>query len=516
MATSHSEFINIMLGSSNTKRDLVELLWILMQKNKVVVTLKHIPVYLAAYNATLAEVDQYILFILQYYESNNINICEYRPYVWGNVAAVYYNVKGETHTTLWRQPSIIQVLNLFEENIVNNTIKKYPIDRALKSDELFRASDVYDPAFYLPLLYFLLSENNVVPCHKVAQSGALALTLVACSSTHCEVRMIAYTIITRYYTHLEASSSKTKLLWMRLIDALRYGIVSQQSELNDVRLNCMVSTFLARTSLIATQPLNPLYTALQMFLMAKPALDINTIPELLQFLYSSDMQYITYRHWILENIRDSMKTETEVDIAFKCVLFKMLLDFYISTLSDSHTKKLILEILNATLKIRKASILFIENYGLFPWLLEITNNLQQHEVQHTEVIVKIMDKLLNSVLHIKGDIIPYKLMILNVVLCLKSHLVKDIRIKIITLYINILQKLILSKSMKIVITKECILEILEFSKKILDNLEECDDMLRFGCKYVIKADCSENDDEIQIARNSLRTLVWTWCSHEAN
>lgn len=125
---------------------------------------------------------------------------------------------------------------------------------------------------------------------------------------------------------------------MRLIDALRYGIVSQKVELNNIRLNCMVSTFLARTSLIATQPLHPLYTALQMFLMAKPALDINTIPELLEFLHSSDMQYTTHRHWILENIRDSMRTETELDIAFKCVLFKMLLDFYISTLSDSHTK----------------------------------------------------------------------------------------------------------------------------------------------------------------------------------
>lgn len=107
-------------------------------------------------------------------------------------------------------------------------------------------------------------------------------------------------------------------------------------------------------------------------------------------------------------------------------------------------------------------------------------------------------------------------MLLNIALCLKSYLVKDIRIRIFTLYINILQKLILSKSMKLLVTKECVLEILEFSKKILDNIEECDDMLRFGCKYVIKADCLENDNEMQIARNSLRTFVWTWCIHETN
>lgn len=69
---------------------------------------------------------------MQYYENNNVNIYEYRPYVWGNVATTYYSVKDEIHTTLWRQPSVTQVLNLFEEDIVNNTIKEYPVDRSLK------------------------------------------------------------------------------------------------------------------------------------------------------------------------------------------------------------------------------------------------------------------------------------------------------------------------------------------------------------------------------------------------
>ncbi|XP_076163667.1 nucleolar pre-ribosomal-associated protein 1 isoform X2 [Ptiloglossa arizonensis] len=514
MATSHSEFLNIMLESSDAKRDLVELLWILIQKNKTVMVLTHVPVYLAAYNATLNATDQYLLLILQYYESNNINIDEYRPYLWGNAAAVYYSVKGETHMNLWREPSTSQVLNLFEESIINNTIKNYPMNRALKNIELHRTSDTYDPAFYLPLLYFLLSENNVISCHKIAQSGALALAFAACSSNHSDVRMLAYTLIARYYTHLEASSSKAKLLWMRLIDALRYGIISLQSELNNIRLNCIVSIFLARTSLIATQPLHPLYSPLQIFLMAKPALDINSIPELLQLFHSSYVEHKVHRHWILENIRDGMKTENELDIAFKCVLFKMLLGFYTCNLSDPNTKILILEIINVTLKITKASVLLIEGHGLFPWLLEVTNNLRSYETQYIEFIVKIMDKLLSTVLKIKGDTDHYKLMLLNIALSLKLYLYKDIKITVFTLYINILQKLLLSKYMKMVVTKECVMEILEFSKNYLGNMDECDNMLRFGCEYITKADCFENDNEIKVARNCLRTMVWTWCSHE--
>ncbi|XP_076235375.1 nucleolar pre-ribosomal-associated protein 1 [Calliopsis andreniformis] len=514
MATSHSEFINIMLESSETKRDLVELLWILMQKNKTVMSSSHVSVYLAAYNATLSEADQYILLILQYYESNSVSIYEYRPYLWGNAAAIHYSVKGERDTSLWRQPSTTQVLNLFEEDIVNNTIKNYPMDRALKNKEFCKINNIYDPAFYLPLLCSLLSENNNVSCQRVVQSGALALAFAACSSNHSDVRMVAYTIIARYYAHLEASSSKAKLLWMRLIDALRYGITSLQLELHNVRLNCLVSTFLARTSLIATQPYHSLYSPLQTFLMAKPALDINTIPELLQLFHSSDVDHQIHRHWILETIRDGMKTESELDVAFKCVLFKMLLDFYTCTLSDSKTKKLILEVIDATLKIPKAAILLIEGYGLLPWLFEVTRNLSSHETQHIELTVNINDKVLNTLLNIKGDTENYKLILLNSILSLKSYLFKNIAIGTFTLHVNTLQRLLLSKQMTMIVSKEYITEILEFSKEFLGSMDECEDMLRFGCEYVTKVDSSENDSEAERARNCLRTMVWTWCTHQ--
>ncbi|XP_076278899.1 nucleolar pre-ribosomal-associated protein 1 isoform X2 [Lasioglossum baleicum] len=516
MTVSHSEFLNIMLESPNAKRDLVELLWILMQKNKTVIALAHVPVYLAAYNATLSEADQYLLLILQYYENNNVSIYEYQPYLWGNAAAVHYSVKSEIHLNLWKLPSTTQVLNLFEEDVINNTIQNYPVNRALKNTELYicESYGVYDPAFYLPLLCYSLSENNVVSCLKIAQSGALALAFVACSSNHSDVRMAAYTIIARYYTHLEGLSSKTKLLRMRLIDALRYGIATLESKLDNTRLNCLVSIFFARTSLIATEPLHPLYSRLQIFLMAKPALDVNAIPELLQLFHSSDIEHKAHRRWILENIRDGMKTKNEVDVAFKCVLFKMLLDFYTCNLSDLDTKKLILEIICVVLKMTKASILLIKGHGLLPWLLDIAMNLRNHEVQFLELIIKIIDALLNTILKMEEDTTHYKTMLLNISMSLKSHLSKDIKVAVFKLYVNVLQKLFLSKQMQMVVTKEHLMEILEFSKKRLGDIDECEDMVSFGCEYITKVDCSTNDNDIEMARNCLRTMVWTWCSHE--
>lgn len=64
---------------------------------------------------------------------------------------------------------------------------------------------VYDPSFYLPLLAHLLSDNNVVACHKVTQSGALALVLAALGGTRAEIRLAACNVLHRFSFHLEAT-----------------------------------------------------------------------------------------------------------------------------------------------------------------------------------------------------------------------------------------------------------------------------------------------------------------------
>lgn len=133
-------------------------------------------------------------------------------------------------------------------------------------------------------------------------------------------------------------------MWINFIDTLRNGIAQTESPLTNIRLNGFVSTFLSRSSLVISQPLNPLYSPLQAFLMAKPALDLNTIPEFLQLYHSSEIEHKSHRHWILEVIRDGLKIDNDMDVALKFVLFKMLFDFYTSSLSDNLSKVIIFQV----------------------------------------------------------------------------------------------------------------------------------------------------------------------------
>ena len=71
--------------------------------------------------------------------------------------------------------------------------------------------------------------------------------------------------------------------------------------------------------------------------MAKPALELKTIPELLNFFHSAEVQYQAHRHWILEVLRDGMKTELDTELAFHCRVFKIIMVCYNSSLSDPIT-----------------------------------------------------------------------------------------------------------------------------------------------------------------------------------
>ncbi|OXU29987.1 hypothetical protein TSAR_001104 [Trichomalopsis sarcophagae] len=516
MTTSHSEFINIMLSNASIKSDLVELLWILVKKNHTVMLATHVPLYLAAYNATLSTSDQFILKILQHYENNGIKLDEYRPYLWGSAAASHYSVKGETDTALWRQPSTSQVLDLLVPEIVNNTIKNFPVNRNWQCNFTKKQANldqIYDPAFYLSVFTHILAEYNVVPCHKVIHSGALALIISACSSTFEEVRLAAFIAISRFYFHLEATSSKEKLLWINFIDTLRNGIKQTESPLRNIRLNGFVSTFLSQSSLVISQPLNPLYSPLQAFLMAKPALDLNTIPEFLQLYHSSEIEHKSHRHWILEVIRDGLEIDSDMDVALKCVLFKMLFDFYTSTLSDNLSKNLILQIINSVTKLPKACMLLVNGYGLLPWLITVSERLRRGDVQPIICTINIVNNILNSFHETKTKETYHHLMLMKVLLKIKTYFNQNITEEYLKTYINIVNKTIINNIVCSALTKDHLKDIVIFAKQLLHDVSVCEIMLQFGCKFVNKRNFEVDKDAS--TQESLCKLIEIWYSYDS-
>jgi nucleolar pre-ribosomal-associated protein 1 len=270
MVTSHSEFLNVMLSyhSSDIKSRLAEFLYTLMQLNKGVMKSQHIPVYLSAYHATRSPTDRLILAMLFFYESNGQPVNEYKPYVFGDSAANHYAVRKSRTSSLWGHPTPNRVLNLFNRDVIERTVRNFPVTQKLeyhyelnavvesqttkdaihnvakesllkvkvmKDNEsaiknlLIKAkykgllevkestdivavshsdedSNIYDPVFLFPLLSHMLAPGSVASCFKLLKTGLLSLPVMALSSQCPMMRAAAYHVLHRFCLLLETET----------------------------------------------------------------------------------------------------------------------------------------------------------------------------------------------------------------------------------------------------------------------------------------------------------------------
>ncbi|KAH0557286.1 hypothetical protein KQX54_002777 [Cotesia glomerata] len=396
MMRTNSNFEEVILSKSTTKVSLLRLFLTMTRKVPGKIESEDLKLLMRAYEATLNPGDQLILMILQFYESRGLYL--ETGLLWGRGATNHTG--GDVDTNLWRQITASQTLELLDPEIVARTVKFYPIDRGLRSTEVLEfESEIYDPAFYLPLMVTLSTADKLLPTNKLVKSGAMALVLSSCASNHSDVRLAAFTALSQFYYHFDAAKNKDKMIWLRCIDALRNGVaqlIGPEAKLETLRLSSLITTFLARTSLISAKDGNVMFAPIQGYFMAKQALDLKVVPEFLTLFHSSDVNHKSYRHWMLECVRDGIKSYYDVKLALKMSIFKMIMDFYGSVLADQDTKALILQIIEATVKIPRSSIILIKEYSLFNWLHELAPKIDQRNRQVVGTLINILKHLSKS------------------------------------------------------------------------------------------------------------------------
>ncbi|CAB3230253.1 unnamed protein product [Arctia plantaginis] len=472
MVTSHSEFLNVMLSyhSTDIKSRLIEFLYTLMLKNKSVMKTQQIPVYLSAYHATRNPSDRLILAILHHYETNGLPVNEYKPYVFGDSAANFYAVRKNRSSSLWSHPTPNQVLNLFDKEVIQRTVKHFPVTQkfeysyelkknigvarnikdSLRSildemleDGAFKPSvtkdteaavknlivkgkyepvltkfvgvdllgtsnldndeGIYDPMFLFPLLSHLLAPGSVASCFRMLRSGLLSVPVMALSS-HCPMmRAAAYHVLHRFYMLLETETrhKNDKLFLTDFISTLRQSLttaINNSEEIDDKdvknpRLPSIDALYLARALTISTAPFDPLYKPVNNFLIAKQFVDLTLVPDFLSLFHDSDVESADRRLWILEVIKDGVKTMTDINVIFKTMCLKMIMDFYSSVLSDRRSKENILSALSSIVSVHRAFEILVEGHGVISWLHCIVRQT------HDKYLVKCIFGLIKNMVY---------------------------------------------------------------------------------------------------------------------
>ncbi|XP_034835019.1 nucleolar pre-ribosomal-associated protein 1 [Maniola hyperantus] len=282
------------------------------------------------------------------------------------------------------------------EEAINNLVSRDEVGHVLalmrEKDVVAEAhveedNDIYDPAFIFPLLSHLLAPGSVASSFKLLRCGLLSVPVMGLSSQCGMMRAAAYHVLHRFHLLLETETrhKNDKLLLTDFITTLRQSLSSamnspaegELNELKNPKLPAIGALYLARALMVSTSPTEPLYKPVNNFLIAKQFVDLTVVPDFLSLFHDSDVESLERRLWILDIIKDGTKTMTDVNVVFKTMCIKMIMDFYNTTIADKKTKLKILGALNSMVAIPRAFEILVEGYGIMPWLHFVVRNIEK-------------------------------------------------------------------------------------------------------------------------------------------
>lgn len=460
MVVSHPSFFNIitseiitMQQKTQLKTNLAYLLYVLLRKNAEVMDSNHIPILLAGYQGKMSFSDQYILAILQMYEKNECNMRKYRPYIFGESALIYYSLNSNVKPSLLQEPQD-QVMALFDADISENTLVNFPVWRKLnvidqvpaveftfygivgqehsnnvsiakstveklvecgdtsnvdptvltesaRRDETFE--NVYDPAFLIPLMQMAFAPEACTKPLRPVQNGMLAITFACLSSSDKDMRLAGATAFQRYRNHMESARFVDNKLWIHIFNAICNGVQNLTLEAQKrkkhriPRIPYIAGVFFARTINTLMNPLSELYRPLSTFLLIKNSFEFMTVPEFNVLFHSPDVNHNIHRSFILDVLRDGLKTSNDFNVLISNHIFKALLGFYATPTTTRERNIQILTVVNAAAKIPKSAKHLIDMVGILPWLSNVADNVEFFQFDFLDILCTILNNLYNSV-----------------------------------------------------------------------------------------------------------------------
>ncbi|CAH2043052.1 unnamed protein product, partial [Iphiclides podalirius] len=444
MVTSHSEFLNVMLShhSPAIKSRLLQILHALISINKTVMKSQQIPVYLSAYGATRSPCDRLILSLLYMYESNAQPVNEYKPYVWGDSAANYYAVRKNRTSSLWGHPTPNQVLNLFDRELVERTVRHFPVTERL--EYIYELSDccVDDDRLLVndsvrTLLEELNNEQSTTSVYdnessikRLMQKSRIDKILLEFKEkdmtglSHADTDPEIYdpVFIFSLLSHLLAPGSvascfkllRTGLLSVPVMALSSHCPLMRSAAYHVLHRFCLLletetkhkNDKLFLTDFVTTLRLS-LSTAIER--PANGSSDFSDVKNprlpavgalyLARALMSVPRQRAgVCRAEAVDPRRDLRRREDHDDanVVFKSMCLKMAMDFYSTVLCDRRTREGILGALNSIVSVPRAFEILMEGYGLLAWLHCAARQLARDEGRVAVKMFHLLESMLRS------------------------------------------------------------------------------------------------------------------------
>ncbi|KAK6100286.1 hypothetical protein QQG55_0025 [Brugia pahangi] len=278
---------------------------------------------LCQYDAMESVKDRAIFDILCLLErSYQISLRPFFPMVWGKRAKDNYEKLRQLGQLLHTKLTADQVLDYLNPKLVWNTLLKSEQTTSIKIPEKDSSNELYDARFILRLLATLLDNHAKINSRKFIDVNGLSLAFAATSFISRNERCVAYLVLRRFLLHLtelDTDSFPEKCLYIYLLQIFKNSIEEPIQ-----RLPHVVAHFFARVTKLILHPEDPVYQPVLSFLLLKPNIDVQNVPEIYKLLLSSSIEhYNKERHWCLRLILDSLIEPNDYNILQKRFNSKM-------------------------------------------------------------------------------------------------------------------------------------------------------------------------------------------------
>lgn len=450
MIFTHSKFYDIILTKNHesmVKTQILHLLYVLAKKSPSSLNEKQVPFILGSYQARLSNSDRYALALLNLFEYYDCGLQKYRPFIWGESAVAFYALRvedSERAKLTQQETSIEQVMSLVDRQICEYTIDNFPIWRKL--DTLQQMPDVdfenpfikawlfganalerkvemgskdiseqelrlcpkrkdvfekcYDPAFFVPLMSMCFAPESYSHPARPVQNGLLAVTFSALSSQDKDMRLAAGCVQLRYRNHFENRTFFEKPLWLQTYENIQSGLndlrnswMKHKSNKGTPRVPYISGLFVSKTFNLTTDPTHLLYKQLTMYLRLKSSFNFQCIPEFNVLFYSPEVEHEEFRKFIVDVIRNGVKSSSDLFLLVSTNTFKVLMGFYGSTMSSLELNLLILSVFSTCVKIPASSKIMIEHIGIISWLCSIVASIEFYQFDVIEGLISIINNL---------------------------------------------------------------------------------------------------------------------------
>ncbi|GAB6026546.1 nucleolar pre-ribosomal-associated protein 1 [Chamberlinius hualienensis] len=371
MVVSHSNFVPGILDRSSSKyewkNNVVDLLVFLTETEKTCCDKAHIPVLLSVYGATLSQLDQKILYLIFLYEKSGIDIQNFRPFVWGPSAIGHYTLDKSLTHSLWKKPSMTEIMDLLDDQIVLKTAYEFPLNLKLQPDVTSvedNLKNLYDSRFLQLLFNNLLSPEFLVDCRKFVNSNGLLFLVASLSSEDADMRAMSYHNLAFFYNHLEGSNFRQKEFWLCILSLLKNSVVEE-----NMQLPSLITTFIIKCCLIFDNPRDLMYKPLIDFIFLKPRLDLIYVPEFITFFHSGDVHHHeVYRNWMSQYLAVGFRSKLDYVLCHNRHVFKFIMIYFDSPIASNPGRLNILAFFKKVTKISMVASKLVIRYAFMPFI----------------------------------------------------------------------------------------------------------------------------------------------------